>query len=98
MRFATSIFFALTLCTAMPAHADIDQIQAREVARNNNCTPTKIDIYQQSLGAEGRTIYKVDCTVPKVADPNAPKTDNSLLISCQDNLCEVLRPMAGESK
>src|ERR1700735_447387 len=99
MRFAAVLFFALALTGfAVPAHADIDQIEAREVARNNNCTPAKIDVYQQSLGSQGSTIYKVDCTLPKMADPNAPKTDSSLLISCQDSLCDLLRPMAGETK
>jgi hypothetical protein len=99
MRFAVAIFFALALLfAAPPARADIDQIEAREVARNNNCTPTKIEVYEQSLGAEGRTIYRVDCTLPKMADPNAPKTDNALLIACKDSLCELLRPLEGESK
>ena len=75
--------------------ADIDQIQAREVARNNNCTPSKIDIYQQSLGSEGTTVYRIDCSVPKTSDANAPKGATALLVSCKDNLCELLRA-AGE--
>jgi hypothetical protein len=99
MRFAAAIFFIFTLSlAAQPARADINQNEAGEIARNNNCPPKKIDIYQQSVGAEGSTIYQVACNMPKVSDPNAPKTADALLISCKENLCEVLRPVAAESK
>ena len=98
MRIIAAFLFVFVLCATLPAHADIDQIQAREVARNNNCTPTKVDVYTQSLGAEGTTVYKIDCTVPKTADANAPKGASALLVSCKDNLCELLRPLAAESK
>src|SRR5277367_466217 len=98
MRFVPAILFAFALFAAVPAHADIDQIQAREVARNNNCLPTKVDVYQQSLGSEGTTVYRVDCTVPKTSDANAPKGANALLVTCARNLCELLRPLAAEAK
>ena len=99
MRFAAAIFFALTLTgIALPVRADINQNEAGEIARNNNCTPKKIDIYQQSVGAEGDTVYRVDCNLAKTSDPNAPKAADALLISCKENLCEVLRPLAGEGK
>ena len=99
MRFVAAILFAFTLFgAAQPAFADIDQVQAREVARNNNCTPKKISVYQQSLGAEGTTIYRVDCTMPKTDDANAAKSADALLVNCKDNLCELLRPVEGETK
>jgi hypothetical protein len=99
MRFVTAIFFSLALLgIACPARADINQNEAGEIARNNNCTPKKIAVYQQSVGSEGDTIYRVDCNLPKVSDPNAPKTADGLLIGCKENLCELLRPVAGESK
>jgi hypothetical protein len=98
MRFVAAILFVCTLFAASAAHADINQIQAREVARNNNCTPTKVDVYQQSLGSEGNTIYKIDCNIPKMADANAPKPASSLLVTCRDNMCQLLRPLAGETK
>ena len=100
MKFMAAILFALVVFAAPAAKADINQIQAREVARNNNCTPKKVDIYQQSLGPEGSTIYRVDCNMPKTADANAnaPKGADSLLISCNDNLCELLRPIVGAAK
>jgi hypothetical protein len=99
MRFVAAIFFALTLfAAARPAFADIDQVSAREVARNNNCTPAKISVFQQSLGSEGTTIYRVDCNMPKTDDANAPKGADALLVSCKASLCELLRPLAGETK
>ncbi len=98
MRFVAVLFFAFALLGALPAHADINQKEAGEIARNNNCLPKKIDVYRQSIGSHGSTVYKVDCNLPKAADANAPKTADALLINCQENLCEVLRPMAGESK
>src|SRR5277367_4166471 len=98
MRFVPAILFAFALFAAVPAHADIDQVQAREVARNNNCTPTKVDTYQQSLGSEGTTTYQVICAAPKLTDANAPKPATALLVTCKKNLCELLRPMAGETK
>src|SRR5277367_6746784 len=99
MRFVAAILFVLTLFgAAPPAFADIDQVEAREVARINNCTPTKISVFQQSLGTEGTTIYRVDCNMPKTDDPNAAKTANALLVNCKKNLCELLRPLTAESK
>jgi len=99
MRFVAVILFVLTLFgVVQPAFADIDQIQAREVARNNNCTPKKISVFQQSLGSEGTTIYRIDCTMPKTDDANAAKGADALLVTCKKNLCELLRPLTGEAK
>jgi hypothetical protein len=98
MRFVAAILFSCILFAAADARADINQVSAREVARNNNCTPSKIDVYQASLGSEGSTIYQVTCTIPKMADANAPKPASSLLVSCRDNMCSLLRPMTGETK
>jgi hypothetical protein len=97
MKFVAAIFFALILLCSQTAHADTDQVEAREVARINNCTPKKIDVYQQSLGPEGSTTYRVDCTMAKTGD-NTAKGADALLISCKQSLCELLRPLAGENK
>jgi len=98
MRFMAAIFFALTLLgAAAPAWADINQVEAGEVARNNNCPPKKIQVFQQSVGSEGGTIYRVDCNLPKMADANAPKGADALLINCKKNLCALLRPMTAEA-
>jgi len=97
MKCMAAIFFALAVLGATgPARADINQISAREVARNNNCTPSKIDIYQQSLGPEGSTVYKISCMVPKVTDDKAPKGADGLLVNCRDSLCALIRPTAAD--
>ncbi len=99
MQRMIAILFALALLgVAFAARADTNQVEAREVARLNNCTPTKVDVYQQSLGSEGATLYRVGCALQKTSDASAAKGADALLISCRENLCELLRPMTGENK
>jgi hypothetical protein len=96
MRIVTAIFlFTLTLSLAQNANAD-DPAQAKEVARINNCSPKKVEVYQQTLGIDGKTIYHVDCNVPK-GKSDTP-TANALLISCDENLCELLRALPPDTK
>jgi hypothetical protein len=90
-----AILFALITLASSGAHAS--QWDAREVARNNNCPPKKIDIYQQSLGLDGRTIYQVQCNVPKVVS-DAPAGPDTLLIGCDGSLCSVIQPTTAEKK
>jgi hypothetical protein len=87
----------LALLVAAPALAG--QPEARDVARMNNCTPKKIDVYQNQLGMEGKTVYQVTCALPKTTDKNAPaNAPDSLLIACDQSLCELVRAVAPESK
>lgn len=96
MRYGTALLFGVLLCgVAYPAHAG--QAEAREVARLNNCPPKKIEVYQQSLGAEGHTVYRVTCNMPKAADETSKGAD-TLLIGCRGSLCELLRPYEAEKK
>ena len=95
MRFMAAILFALIALASVTAHAS--QVDAREVARINNCPPKKIDIYQQSLGYDGRTIYQVSCTMPKVVG-DAPAGPDTLLIACDGSLCSVMQPTTGSDK
>ncbi len=86
----------LTFATA-PAFAG--QPEARETARINNCNPKKIDVYQNQLGSAGKVIYQVTCTLPKTTDTSASSAaPDTLLISCDQSLCELLRPMAADKK
>ncbi len=97
MKFVAVLFiFALGLGFIHPASA-ADPAQAREVARINNCPPKKIEVYQQSLGAQGKTLYRVECNMPK-AKSDAAAGATALLVSCDENLCEMLRTMPPESK
>jgi len=96
MRFCFAILLVAILAIgANPALAG--QAEVRETARLNNCPPKKIDVYQQALGLDGRTVYRVQCNLPKATDETTKNAD-TLLIGCRGNLCEVLRPMEAESK
>ena len=88
--FGIAIFLVVFFCASVHS-ARADQAEVREIARNNNCPPKKIEVYQQSLGTEGQTIYRVQCTMPKVVD-EANKGPDELLIGCRDTLCALLRP------
>jgi hypothetical protein len=90
------IAFALLFCLcALPAHAGT--AEARDVARANNCTPKKIEVFQNSLGTVGKTVYQVTCNLPKSsnADKDAP---DALLIACQESICSLLRPVSAAKK
>lgn len=71
---------------------------AREVARINNCPPKKIEVFQQTLGMEGKTVYRVECNMPKVKDDKAAPTANALLVQCVGSLCAPVRMVGNESK
>lgn len=92
-------FFVVLMLGMMLAHSAFaaDQAQAKEVARLNNCPPKKIEVYQQTLGTQGQTIYRVDCNMPKGKGEDTP-TANALLINCDESLCELLRPLPPDSK
>jgi hypothetical protein len=95
-RAALGAALALILCDL--THPTLaDQVTAREVARINNCLPKKIDVYQDSIGMSGQTIYRVDCTMPKMTGTAAPGPD-ALLISCDESLCTLLRSLTTEKK
>ncbi len=90
--------FALfaVLFTALPAWAG--QPEARAVALMNNCPPKKIEVFQNSLGSMGKTLYQVTCTMPKTTDKDAPAGPDALLISCDGTLCDLVRPLEADKK
>jgi hypothetical protein len=90
------IVAVITVFNIAPAHA-ADQAQARQVALLNNCTPKKITVYQQSLGSQGETIYRIDCNMPKASDDSA-KAASALLVSCDESICQMLRPLPPDTK
>jgi cytochrome c5 len=87
---------SLALLAATAAHAD--QPEAREVARINNCTPKKIEIFQNALGSNGKTIYQVTCNLPKTTDKESKGGPDALLISCDQSLCTLIRPITLDKK
>ncbi|MFY9288671.1 MAG: hypothetical protein WAO98_09245 [Alphaproteobacteria bacterium] len=89
--------FLFALCITSSAFA-ADQWQAREVARNNNCPPKKIEVYQQSIGMDGKTIFRVDCNLPKGKGDTGTPSSSALLIGCNESICELVRPLPPEAK
>lgn len=82
---------------AFPAYAG--QAEARETARMNNCAPKKIEVYRQTMGEAGETVYRVECNLPKMVDATLSGTQTSaLLVSCVNALCHLLRPVEPEKK
>ena len=65
------------------------QVQAREVARNNNCTPTKVDTYQQSLSSEGTTTYQLTCAAPETRRCQRAETGNRVAGHLQEKPVRV---------
>ena len=97
MKFVTAILF---FCVVLVSHhATAGNAEVRDVALINNCKPKKIEVYTQSIGADGDTIYRVQCDIPKAVgtDPKAVTSD-AILVSCQLNLCSLLRQVTMEKK
>lgn len=81
-----------------PLDAHAGPADAREVARLNNCTPKKIEVYSQTLGSDSQTVYRIECNMPKTKEEaSAPATD-ALLVQCNGALCDLLRPLANDAK
>ncbi len=68
---------------------------AREVARINNCQPKKVEVVQNILGNQGKTVYRVTCNLPKMAGEGEAGVD-AVLIGCDQSLCEYIRAVSAE--
>jgi len=90
------VTFIFVLLCAGSAYAG--QPEAREVARINNCPPKKIDVYQNVVGSADKVIYQVTCTLPKTTGQDATAGPDALLITCDQTICELLRPITLEKK
>ena len=98
MKYLAAIFFcALLAGFGLPAQAS-DQVQAREIARLNNCPPKKIEVYQASVGREASTIYRVTCDLPKAVGASSGPAADGVLISCNESLCSFMHAVAAEGK
>lgn len=99
MKLITAILF---LCAFIGSSCPVwaGQAEVRDVALANNCPPKKIEVYKQSLGADGETLYQVQCTLSKTvgtADPGTKPAD-AILVSCKLNLCEMTRMVTLDKK
>jgi hypothetical protein len=98
MRFYLSAVAAFAIAFLLPLTVYAGQPEAREVARMNNCTPKKIDVYSNAVGGGAKTIYQVTCTLPKTTDKAASGGPDALLIACDQSLCDMLRPITLDKK
>jgi len=92
----TFITFCLALFLAHPAFAGTSEV--REVARLNNCPPKKIEVAQNFLGGEGKTVYQVTCNLPKTTASESATGPDAILIGCNQSLCALIRPVSAEKK
>jgi len=94
-----SPLFLLVAIIFLCAHeAQAGPAEARDMARLNNCAPKKVEVYQQKMGGDSQTIYRVECIEPKLVDDKAPKMANAMLVRCDGTLCEMLRLLDTQSK
>lgn len=95
-RIAMSLFLGLALGSIPAATACAGVAEARDVARQNNCAPKKIDVVSQAVGLDARTVYRVSCTAPKTDGDQGAQID-AVLVACTGGLCSFLRgvPAAG---
>jgi hypothetical protein len=70
------------------AHASVAEV--REVARQHNCPPKKIEVLRQAVGDSGETVYQVECALPTAKSPIAGAATN-LQIRCALQLCQAMR-------
>lgn len=89
-----SLLYVVFVC----GHAQAAPADAREVARLNNCPPKKIEVYQQSLGAAGKTIYRVTCNLPKAASEQGAPTSDAILVQCDGSLCNMMNAVKAQNK
>lgn len=88
-----SMFFMIGTSTTQAAPSD-----AREVARINNCPPKKIEVFQQTLGIDGKTVYRIDCNMPKTKEEKTGPSANAILVQCHGSLCGLLRTIGNDEK
>lgn len=93
---ANLLFSLMMILPVTGAQAGTSEV--REVARISGCPPKKIEVFQQTVGVNGSTIYRVDCNLPKAKDEKAPPSADSVFIGCSAYLCELVRPVISESK
>lgn len=80
------VIFCLSLLFALPAVAA--ESDARAVALQNACKPTKIEVTTQSVGSMGETAYKVTCESKAPASGSgAQATPKTITVRCRGHMC-----------
>lgn len=91
MKFFGVLALVPMLLYAGPVEAS--RAEAREVARLNNCTPKKVEIYEQKIASSIQTVYLIECNLPKLVGEQKAPMASSILVQCTGALCRILRPV-----
>jgi len=94
LRFAAIILMIALMAIATQARA-ASNAEVRDVAISYNCPPKKIEVYNQSVGTNSQTVYRVECALPKAKDESS-KTASAILITCDLSLCAYTRAVMAE--
>lgn len=84
--FSLALLFVLF---ALPVYAG--QAEAKELARNFNCSVTGIAPVLMQTGMQESTSYKVTCALPAAASEEDKKNNGTLLIRCDAALCHLVK-------
>lgn len=92
------VFSAVLMSLFAIGPAQAGQAEVRDVALANNCSPKKIEIYQENLGAMGEIVYRVQCTLPKAVGETSTSAPDTLMVSCVQSLCEMANALSLDKK
>jgi hypothetical protein len=81
-RAKTFPVFVLAALVSTLGMAVAGEPEARDVARQSNCSPNKITALREVPGETGTTVYQVTCD---------GKAKNTILIECQSTECVLLK-------
>ncbi|WP_119678501.1 hypothetical protein [Indioceanicola profundi] len=75
-----ALLLAALALASSSAHAS--EAEAKDVARNANCPPGKVEVLKRTQGGNAETIYKIACSGQK---------DVFVAVRCVGRLCVLLR-------
>lgn len=66
---------------AVAATVSAGQAEAKNAAKNANCTPTKVEVMKYAPGRMQQTVFKISCSEDK---------DAFVVVSCRARNCAVM--------
>lgn len=82
IRKAVGIMIALATGALACGSVFAGEPEARDVARQANCQPGKIEVLHRQTGVFGETVYKISCSDAR---------DMFVLVQCRSRQCVLLR-------
>jgi hypothetical protein len=77
----------LAVLLILPGLASASEPEAKDVARQSNCPPGKVEVLRRTPGGTPETLYRIACTGQK---------DVFVVVRCVERLCLMLRPERGQ--